>query len=88
MASFFVVLLKMKTIYIEALIVGFITLAVGYPIVYITHAMFGKNDPSWNKYHIVEVSLVMTGFVAHILLEYSGMNMWYCTRKIGGATLS
>ena len=32
----------------------------------------------WNKNHIMEICLFLTGFVAHLLCEFLGVNKWYC----------
>ena len=32
----------------------------------------------WNKNHIMELSLFLTGFLTHIIFELFGLNNWYC----------
>ena len=37
-----------------------------------------KGCREWNKNHIMEISLFLTGFIAHIIFELFGLNNWYC----------
>ena len=68
----------------EAVFVGLIVLVVG-TLVSNVMRMFTKNSlpavcKSWNKNHVMEIALFLTGFVAHLLLEALGLNKWYCKR--------
>ena len=66
----------------EAIAVGFLTLVVGSVVAYVLGMMFGVDLPTvckkWNKNHIMELSLFITGFLIHILCEFTGLNKWYC----------
>lgn len=68
----------MQCILKEAIFVGFLTVIVGTLI----SSLFKGNVPSkcrnWNKNHVMEWSLFITGFVIHMICEYSGINKWYC----------
>jgi hypothetical protein len=69
---------------IEASIVGIATVIIGTIISFVTSksclaAGIPKiHDTNWNKNHIMEISLFLTGFILHLLCEYSGINRWYC----------
>lgn len=74
---------------IESSIVGIIVLVIG-TIVSFFIAKFTVTDlppvcKDWNKNHIMEICLFITGFVTHLLCEFIGLNKWYC--KNGNACL-
>ena len=66
---------------VEAVIVGIMVLVVGSGVGYIVGMMNSMDLPSvckkWNKNHVMEISLFFTGFVTHLLCEFSGVNKWY-----------
>ena len=66
---------------IEAVIVGIITVVVGYIVTWIV-SNFNKDakdiNKEWNKNHIMEIVLFLTGICVHLLCEVSGINSWYC----------
>ena len=35
----------------------------------------------WNKNYILEISLFLTGILIHLIIEYIGLNKWYCEKK-------
>lgn len=67
---------------VEAIIVGIATVIVGTIVGFIIGKGFSNNLPkickSWNKNHIMELSLFFTGFLLHIMFEYMRLNKWYC----------
>jgi hypothetical protein len=67
---------------LEACVVGVLTVIVGSVVGYLLGMLFSNNLPKickeWNKNHIMELSLFITGFIIHILCELSGINGWYC----------
>ena len=69
-------------ILIEALTVGVLTVVVGSIVGFTLSKLFSNNLPKickeWNKNHIMELSLFITGVGIHILCEISGINKWYC----------
>ena len=73
-------------ILIEALIVGIITVVVGTIIGFLVGKFFAVDLPAickkWNKNHLMEISLFLTGFFIHIICEYSGINKWYCKNGV------
>lgn len=66
----------------EAIVVGIATLIVGSLVGFIIGKLFSTNLPSicktWNKNHIMEICLFLTGFLLHLICEFSGINKWYC----------
>jgi len=74
-------------ILIEALIVGVITAVVGlivsYGVMYIEKPESVKNFDHWWS---IVVSFFITGFLIHLLCEFSGVNRWYCVH--GSACLA
>jgi hypothetical protein len=69
-------------ILLEAIVVGIITVLVGYLAGYIVHNL-EDNDlqeicKTWNKNYVMEKSLFLTGFLTHLILQISGINNWYC----------
>lgn len=70
---------------VEAIIVGIMMAVVGN----ITPAIIGKRFSvelpdvcnTWNKYYVMEISLFMTGFIVHLLSEFSGINKWNCQNR-------
>ena len=66
---------------VEAVIVGIMVLVVGSGVGYIVGMMNSMDLPSvckkWNKNHVMEISLFLTGVVLHLLCEFSGINKYY-----------
>ena len=67
---------------IEAVVVGMVTVVVGTIVAFILGRFFSTDLPkickAWNKNHIMEISLFFTGFLIHIICEFTGINGWYC----------
>ena len=72
----------MKSLLVEASLVGILVLIVGSVVGYVVGRFASVDLPAvckkWNKYHAMEISLFLTGFFVHIICEYSGLNRWYC----------
>ena len=68
---------------LEAFVIGIMTLIVGSLVGYVTGKIAGINLPSickkWNKNHIMEISLFLTGVIIHLVCEFGGLNKWYCS---------
>lgn len=66
----------------EAAIVGIATVVIGTLVGFVMGKLFSMNLPAickkWNKNHIMEITLFLTGFLLHIICEYTGINKWYC----------
>jgi glycopeptide antibiotics resistance protein len=71
---------------VEAIAVGILTVIIGSMVGFILAKYFSPNLPKtstdWNKNHIMEISLFLTGFLLHISCEYSGINKWYCKNGV------
>ena len=66
-------------IFLEALVVGIITGILGFIIS--TLLMFTNKNFSLTKYTFwpsVLFSYFITGFLIHLIYEYTKMNKWYC----------
>lgn len=74
---------------VEALIVGIVVVIVGSATGYIVGKFNDVDLPKvckkWNKNHVMEISLFITGVLSHFIFEILGLNRWYC--KHGGACL-
>lgn len=67
---------------IEAIVVGFSLVVIGNAVGFLVGKLLATDLPSsckdWNKKYVMEISLFMTGVVAHLLFEVTGVNKWYC----------
>ena len=78
----------MEKLILESIIVGAITSILGNIIVSILvkYNSFENNevlDSSLLKYkktYIIQISLFLTGVLIHLLLEYIGLEKWYCKK--------
>ena len=77
-----------KELLIEAVVVGVIVVIVGTLVAFSLRLFYPykvelpKQCKQWNKYFVMEMCLFLTGFVAHILCEFSGLNKWYCKNGV------
>ena len=66
----------------EAFVVGIITVIVGNLVGFAIGKSLNVDLPGvckdWNKYYTMEISLFLTGFLIHLICEFSGINKWYC----------
>ena len=66
---------------VEAVIVGIMVVVVGSGVGYLVGRVnsvdLQKVCKKWNKNHVMEISLFLTGVVLHLLCEISGINKWY-----------
>jgi len=73
---------KIKKLVKEAFFVGLLVLGMGTVVSKIVGSTLSVPLPtackSWNKYHVMEISLFLTGVLAHIFCEVTGINKWYC----------
>ena len=75
------------SILVEGTVVGILIIIFAYiasAILYIFGAkpVLPAICETWNDTHIMEKSLFLTGFLAHISLELSGINKWYAVNKV------
>lgn len=82
----------MQKIIFESFIIGIITSILGGLIIKILSKVnsIERNDSiysfvkKYKKTYILEISLFLTGIIIHLLLEYIGLNKWYCEKKCAG----
>lgn len=82
----------MQQLITESVIVGIITSILGGLILKIlsrvnsieSHDYIKSFIGKYKKTYIVEISLFLTGMLIHLLLEYIGLNKWYCEKKCVG----
>lgn len=69
----------------EAVVVGLLVLVAAYLVKYIVKPYFKVDLPEicerWNEKYVFEVSMFLTGFVLHIILEITGVNKSYALYK-------
>jgi hypothetical protein len=65
----------------ESTFVGLLTVFAGYVASILIKPYFKVDLPEvckrWNKNHLMEASLFVTGFLLHLFLEFTGMNKSY-----------
>ena len=73
----------MYYLFIEAVVVGIITVIFGNISGFLIGPLFKVDLPevcgTWNKFYTMEITLFVTGFLAHLFCEFSGINKWYCS---------
>jgi len=71
---------------IEAIAVGIILVIVASLVgIVVGKFMSVKLDEmckKWNKNHIMEITLFISGVLVHLLCEYLGINKWYCKNGV------
>ena len=76
----------MNRLFVEAVAVGIVTVIVGTIVSKLFQAFFKVEvNPAckgWNKYYAMEISLFLTGLVAHYAFELLGLNGWYCKHGV------
>ncbi len=69
----------------EATFIGLLTVAAGYLASYIVRPYFKVDLPEickrWNDKYVMEASLFVTGFLLHLLLEFTGLNKFYAVYR-------
>lgn len=72
----------MAGLIVEAVVVGFLVLVGGTVVSKLLASSFSVKLPPackhWNKHHLMEISLFLTGFLVHLFCELIGFNKWYC----------
>ena len=79
----------MQTLVFESLLIGTITSILGNLIIKILIRFNSdeKNDSlnpiidTYKDTYVVPIALFFTGILIHVLLEYIGLNKWYCEKK-------
>ena len=78
----------MEKILLESIIVGAITSILGNLIITILvkYNSIDNNDildntiKKYKKTYIIQIALFLTGMLIHLLLEYIGLEKWYCQK--------
>lgn len=72
----------MFQVFVEAFIVGLLTILFGNIAGLITSQIFKIDLPKecedWNKFYVMEISLFLTGFLVYLFAEFFGIHKWYC----------
>lgn len=65
----------------EAVFVGLLVVIVGLIVHFLINKVRPQQTPDhcrdWNKNHIMEICLFVTGAFTHLICEFSGVNKWY-----------
>ena len=65
----------MLKLFVEAVVVGIMVVVVGSCVGFVVGKMNSMDLPKvckkWNKNHVMEISLFFTGFVTHLLCEFT-----------------
>lgn len=68
---------------IEAIVVGIATAIIGTIVSWSLSKPFKVSLPpvcdNWNDNMVMEINLFLTGFIVHLLAEFTGVNRWYCS---------
>ena len=66
----------------EALFVGLLVVVGGTIVSKVIGGFFSSDLPpvckKWNKYHVMEISLFLTGVLVHFFCEVVVFNTWCC----------
>ena len=72
----------MWNLLIESIIIGVITAIIGKITFNLTANKYNyHNKKEKNKPFGIEIAFFITGLLIHIILEYVGVNKWYCDKK-------
>ena len=81
-------MIKMTTLQLlfEALVVGVVSLILIYAVTWGLKPWLGVAGlpdacKTWNKHHIMEISIIVAGMLFHILAEVTGVNEGYCESR-------
>lgn len=61
---------------VEALVVGFVVMLIGFPASMIALRILPKKEDDYRP--LMYLSLFLTGLFSHILFEVLNVNSWYC----------
>jgi hypothetical protein len=67
------------TMLFEAFVIGLITLIIGKIGFYLTSTKKQEKDKEGLNYDII---LFLIGFILHFIIEFIGLNKWYCDKCI------
>lgn len=63
----------------EAVVVGVVLVFATYVSVALTKRIVPSPEGNFNKYHVMEISIFVAGFLTHVFFEKVGLNKAYCT---------
>ena len=69
----------LEKILTEAVVVGLIVAIIGYVVTYLVMYLSDANVEKFTHWTHVIMSFFVTGFISHLLCEYSGLNKYYCS---------
>ncbi len=71
-------------ILVECICVGLLVVIFGLLVSFIISPLLKVDLPSeckkWNKNHVMEITLFLTGVSIHLFCEFTGINSWYCKK--------
>lgn len=74
----------MQQLIIEAIVVGISIMGFGTIASWMFSRYFKVELPpvckNWNKNYVMEITLFVTGVLAHLVFEFTGINKWYCKK--------
>ena len=78
----------MQKLILESIIIGAITSILGNIIItiLIKYNSLESNDTldntlkKYKKTYLIQIALFLTGILIHLLLEYIGLDKWYCEK--------
>lgn len=73
---------SLQTVIIEALVVGILLIPFTYLGAFLAQPILKKPMlpdvcNKWNEFYVMEINLLVAGFLFHFVLEYLGVNAWY-----------
>lgn len=71
---------NLNNITLEAVGIGILTLIIGRVMFYFSINDNKKDEIEKNNKYL-SLSLFMIGFLLHYLMEFGGLNKWYCDKK-------
>lgn len=63
----------------EAVVVGVALVLATYVSVALAKRIVPSPEGDFNKYHVMEISIFVAGFLTHVFFEKVGLNKAYCT---------
>ena len=71
-------------ILVECICVGLLVVIFGILVSFLISPLLKVDLPpkckEWNKNHVMEITLFLTGVTIHLFCEFTGINKWYCSR--------
>ena len=71
---------NLNSITLEAVGIGILTLIIGRILFYFSIDEKKRDEIETNNEYL-SLSLFMIGFLLHYLMEFGGLNKWYCNKQ-------